>query len=57
VYFLEQMIVRLKEHYRFGPRNEDAFFLVGQELIFWSIACIHKGVRFVIYCWPMLLIK
>jgi hypothetical protein len=33
VYFLEQTFVRMKQHYRFGLRNEGAFF-VGQELIF-----------------------
>ena len=40
VYFLEQTFFRLKQHYRFGLRNEGALF-VGQELSFFKY-CLHK---------------
>jgi hypothetical protein len=40
VYILKQTVVRLKQHYQFGLRNEGAFF-VEQELILLKY-CLHK---------------
>ena len=51
------MIVRLKKTLSVWSSKWGCIFLWDKNWFFWNIACIHKGVRFVIYCWPMLLIK